>query len=216
MNPTIHNQLKNHFPAASLFAIVARVKVEASTSELRDRLIQLSSNLISNYTLENFREQENIKVSREAFKIFGRDPNRYMVSSEALYKRILQKKDLYYINNVIEINNFLSLKSGLSFGSYNLDNIKGEINYRIGSSGETLDGIGKGKIPLECLPVLCDEISPFGSPTSDSRRAMIDLPCENVLMIAYCFQANYNFTEIIEDAKSLLSKYASATEVKIL
>lgn len=56
--------------------------------------------------------------NRRAFKSFGIDPGRTRISSEALYRRVRQGKDLYQVNAVVDANNLVSLASGFSLGSY--------------------------------------------------------------------------------------------------
>ena len=82
-------------------------------------------NIKKEYTLDNLTEQINIKASRQAYKQLGKEPSRYRVSSEALIRRILQNKGLYKINNVVDTNNLISIETGYSVGSYDLEKIQG-------------------------------------------------------------------------------------------
>lgn len=61
-----------------------------------------------------------VKGSRLAYKAFGRKPGRYRVSSEALLRRVRRLDPLYRINIVVDVNNLISIQSGLSVGSYDL------------------------------------------------------------------------------------------------
>ena len=61
-----------------------------------------------------------IRGSRAAYKAFGRNPGRYRVSSEALLRRVRRGDELYHINSVVDVNNLVSVESGLSVGSYDL------------------------------------------------------------------------------------------------
>lgn len=61
-----------------------------------------------------------VKGSRLAYKAFGRNPGRYRVSSEALLRRVRRLDPLYHINTVVDVNNLISIQSGLSVGSYDL------------------------------------------------------------------------------------------------
>lgn len=58
-----------------------------------------------------------VRGSRAAYKAFGRNPGRYRVSSEALLRRVRRGDKLYLVNSVVDVNNLLSLQSGLSVGS---------------------------------------------------------------------------------------------------
>ena len=62
-------------------------------------------------------EIPGVRGSRAAYKAFGRNPGRYRVSSEALLRRVRRGDELYHINSVVDVNNLVSVKSGLSVGS---------------------------------------------------------------------------------------------------
>lgn len=171
-------------------------------------------NIKNEYTLDNLTEQINIKASRQAYKKLGKEPSRYRVSSEALIRRILQNKGLYKINNVVDTNNLISLETGYSVGSYNLAKIQGDIIFRIGKEGEQYQGIGKELINIEKLPVFVDEIGPYGSPTSDSMRAMITEDSKEILTVLISFNGKTGLEESVELAKNYLEKYANAENVK--
>lgn len=74
------------------------------------------------------------------------------------------------INSVVDVNNLVSLETGFSLGSYDLDAVGAATVFRLGREGETYAGIGKGGIDLCRMPLLADGQGPFGSPTSDSAR----------------------------------------------
>ena len=88
-------------------------------------------------------EIPGIRGSRAAYKAFGRNPGRYRVSSESLIRRVRREDDLYHINSVVDVNNLLSVKSGLSVGSYDHSKIHGPITLRKAGQGEGYEGIGK-------------------------------------------------------------------------
>lgn len=175
---------------------------------------KLIHNIKKKYTLENLTEQINIKTSRQAYKKLGKEPSRYRVSSEALIRRILQGKGLYKINNVVDTNNLISIETGYSVGSYDLAKIQGDIIFRIGKEGEHYQGIGKELINIEKLPVFADNIGAYGSPTSDSMRAMITENSEAVLTALISFNGKNGLEESVELAKKYLVKYANAKNIK--
>ena len=165
--------------------------------------------------LEDVASLPKIHDSREVYKKLGKAPSKYRVLSEALLRRILQKKGIYKINNIVEINNIISIKSHFSVGSYNVKNIKSPISLTVGEEGQKYKGIGKDLINIENLPVLCDEISTFGSPTSDSERAMITNDVKEIIMCIYSFSGEEELENHLEEAKLLLIKYADATDISI-
>ena len=78
-------------------------------------------------------EIPGVRGSRLMYKAFGRNPGRYRVSSEALMRRVRRSDPLYRINSVVDVNNLISVHSGLSVGSYDLKKVQGEIVMRRGA-----------------------------------------------------------------------------------
>lgn len=214
MNVRIDKELKENCNV-NLGCIFYNTCVKKDNSELWE---YIENNVISNiqklFTLENLTEQVNIKASRQAYKNLGKSPSRYRVSSEALIRRILQGKDLYRINSVVDTNNLISIETGYSVGSYDLENIQGDINFRIGKEGEEYQGIGKEMINIERLPVFADDIGAYGSPTSDSTRAMITEKSKQILTVLISFNGKEGLEESLELAKKYLSQYANAENIK--
>lgn len=152
----------------------------------------------------------NLGEARQAFRAFGRDPGRTRVSSEALYRRLRQGKELYRINSVVDVNNVISLETGFSLGSYDLDRLSGDLDLRLGRAGETYTGIGKDALNLENLPLLADEHGPFGGPCSDSHRAMISLESRNIFTVIYGFSGQTRLEEALALAQKRLTAFAGA------
>ena len=75
-------------------------------------------------------EVTGVRGSRAAYKAFGRNPGRYRVSSEALLCRVRRGDELYHVNSVVDVNNLISVESGLSVGSYDLEQLQGDIVFR--------------------------------------------------------------------------------------
>lgn len=157
-------------------------------------------------------ELPNLSESRLAYKAFGKDPGRCRVSSEALCRRIRQGKDLYRINSVVDANNLISLETGFSLGSYDADRLEGDLLLRLGKAGEAYAGIGKEDIDLCRLPVLADALGPFGSPSSDSRRAMITPETRRVLTVIYGFSGPQNLDAALTLACERLTAFAGAQD----
>lgn len=211
----ISEDIKAICPNATLGCIQAKVKVKNSDKELLEELDKWAKELENNLKLEDVASLPEIHDSREVYKKLGKAPSKYRVSSEALIRRILQGKGLYHINNIVEINNIISIKSHFSVGSYNAKNIESPIYLNVGQEGESYKGIGKASVNIANLPVLSDSISTFGSPTSDSERAMITNDVEEIIMCIYSFSGSDSLNEYLELAKELLVKYADAEHISI-
>lgn len=155
-----------------------------------------------------------VKGSRLAYKAFGRNPSRYRVSSEALLRRVKRGDELYHINSVVDVNNLISVTSGLSVGSYDLSKVKGPITLRKASTGEGYTGIGKDFIDMENMLVLADDEGIFGSSMSDSTRAMVTNQTQDVMVVIYCFEDSIDLEALVNEAKDAFIKYASVSDVE--
>ena len=158
-------------------------------------------------------EIPGIRGSRAAYKAFGRNPGRYRVSSESLIRRVRREDDLYHINSVVDVNNLLSVKSGLSVGSYDHSKIHGPITLRKADRGEGYEGIGKEFLDMENMLVLADDEGIFGSSMSDSTRAMVTNEATDILVVVYCFENDIDLNAVLEEGKSAFEKYAAAKDI---
>lgn len=161
---------------------------------------------------KQWNEIPGVKGSRAAYKAFGRNPGRYRVSSEALLRRVRRGDALYTINSVVDVNNLLSIESGLSVGSYDLDQIHGTITFRKAEKGEGYTGIGKDFLDMENMVVLADEEGIFGSSMSDSTRAMVKEQTKNVLLVLYCFEKDIDLLALLEKAQVYFQRFADAKD----
>lgn len=159
-------------------------------------------------------EIPGVRGSRLAYKAFGRNPGRYRVSSEALLRRVRRGDELYHINSVVDVNNLISVQSGLSVGSYDLDCITGAVTLRKAGPGEGYQGIGKDFLDMENMLVLADDEGIFGSSMSDSRRAMVTEKTKNVLVVVYCFEDSADLETILTEGKSAFETYAGAQDIE--
>lgn len=191
----------------TLGIIECTVKVMKTPKDLLTKIRLLEDTVYENKdTYLKKRQEEN----KQVYRTLGKDPNRYPNSANALIKRICKRKELYHIHNVVDVNNLISIQFGLSVGSYDIDCLEGPIRLGIAQKTDSYQGIGKDELHLENLPILKDKKGLFGSPTSDSRRAMITEKTENIMMVIYGLGENILMEEIIREAQSLLEKYCKA------
>ncbi|MGE4213877.1 MAG: B3/4 domain-containing protein [Anaerotignaceae bacterium] len=215
MKILIDEKMKQKYPNVRLGCIRYTAQVKETNAQLWDVIDHtVSPRLISEMETINVTEFKNIATSRAAYKAFGKDPGRYRVSSEALYRRIKQGKGLYKINTVVDTNNLISLETGFSVGSYDIENIDDTITLKTGLDGESYKGIGKESVNIENLPVLVDKDGAFGSPTSDSTRAMITENSKEILTVIYDFSTDYDLEGILKKSADYFAKFTSATNIE--
>ena len=135
-------------------------------------------------------------------------------SSESLYRRVRQGKALYQINSVVDANNLVSLETGFSLGSYDTARIGADIVFRLGKAGEVYPGIGKDDIALENMPLLADGEGAFGSPTSDSTRAMITQETCSCLTVVFSFSARSKLEEALALTVKRFGQYANPSHAE--
>ena len=211
---SIRPALKALVPNLVLGCISASVVVEKHNEALWQEIDQHLAHLIATIKPEQINTVQQIAAMRSAYKALGKDPSRYRGSAEALLRRVLAGKGLYLINNMVDINNLVSLESLNPAGTYDLEKITPPIELRIGAAGESYKGIGKDLINIESLPVFADAAGAFGSPTSDSERAMVRPETRKVLMVVFSFTGPEGLEYWVNRASELLRCYCGSEGIE--
>jgi DNA/RNA-binding domain of Phe-tRNA-synthetase-like protein len=159
-------------------------------------------------------ESPKILATRKGYKALGKDPARYRGSAEALLRRIISGKGFPQINSIVDMINLVSVESRLPIGLYDLAQVKGDIVFRPGRTGETYKGIGKYDLNLEDLPVFSDETGPHGSATSDSERTMVTAATRNIAAILVSFGGAEGLESSGQRLTTLLQKYGEGQEIQ--
>jgi DNA/RNA-binding domain of Phe-tRNA-synthetase-like protein len=212
---SIHPALKALAPDLALGCLSADVTAEKHNEALWREIDQHLAHLIATIKPEQINTVPQIAAMRQAYKALGKDPSRYRGSAEALLRRVLSGKGLYQVNSAVDINNLVSLESLNPAGTYDLERITPPIELRIGAPGESYKGIGKDLINIESLPVFADTAGPFGSPTSDSERAMVKLETRKILMVVFSFTGPEGRERWMQRASDLLRRYCGGEGIEI-
>jgi len=185
MVDTIH--IAKEFEGAARVGILQMdgVRVQESPEELKAMLNGLADEFARKYKDQPLGEIQTVKQIRAIFHRAGLDPTRYRPSSESLLRRAVKAKGLYFINSVVDLINYFSLKMLWPMGLYDADKLKPPITWRIGKEGETYTGIGRDPLNLAHFPLLVDEEGPFGSPISDSMRSRVTGECTRILWVTF-------------------------------
>lgn len=214
MQIAIDSALKEKLPDLILGGILTEVSVTEPDQPLLQLLDDEVKKLEQQHTPESIREMSTVKANKNAYRTLGKDPNRYRPAAEALLRRVANGKGLYHINNVVDILNLISVKTGFSICGYNHKAIEGEVKMGIGETNEPYQGIGRGDVNIEKLPVFRDDKGAFGNPTSDSTRTMVTNDTKLFLMIIIGFEGQTPIEVALDEAKDLLEKYAGGKEVE--
>lgn len=168
-------------------------------------------------SLESIKQNQIILATREAYKKLGKDPNRYRPSSEALCRRIVRGLSLYQVSSLVDLINLISLKTGYCIGGFDADKIVGHnLVLGVGESDEPYEGIGRGVLNIEGLPVYRDAIGGIGTPTSDHERTKLDLDTRRLLALFNGYDGGETIGKTVNYAQTLLSEYAHGTNFEIV
>lgn len=212
----VDENLKAAWPATHIACLYYTVDVYSKNQDLWDYYKnEFAPSLEQKLTTTNLPDMPNIGMARAAYKSFGIDPGRHRISSEALYRRVRQGKVLYQINSLVDANNLASLETGFSLGSYDISHIGPEVEFRLGLQGESYEGIGKTGMTLENMPVFADAAGPFGSPTSDSTRAMITGNTKEAMTIIYSFSGLDALEGSLSITQRYFEQYAAVVDLSI-
>jgi DNA/RNA-binding domain of Phe-tRNA-synthetase-like protein len=206
----ISHAVKTLLPELVLGCIECNVVIAEELIELWSQIETVCSTFKESCELAEVGSHPAIKASRMAYRLCGKDPARYRLSSEALMRRAVKGYPLYHINNVVDLVNLISLESGMSIGGYDAEKVSGNVIFDIGRKDEPYEAIGRGEMNIEFLPVFRDLISAFGSPTSDSVRTSVTTGTRRFLMIVVGFSGEANTRQTVEQSIDLLKKYADA------
>jgi len=214
MRVTIDEALKAKCPRTALGCVTGNVEAPAAPAglieEMQARVLEILKLPEPRVVLES----PQISATRAAYKALGKDPARYRGSAEALLRRVIAGKGLPQINAVVDVINLVSVESRLPIGLYDLANVSGDIVFRAGRAGDTYKGIGKYDLNLEGLPVFCDAVGPYGSPTSDSERTMVTSETKRVLAVIVSFGGKDGLERWVQRMTELLQRYAAGVNLE--
>ncbi|MCH5310545.1 MAG: hypothetical protein J1E57_01065 [Prevotella sp.] len=176
-------------------------EIEMTCNKFRDEL-----------TTESLKEISSIAATRRIYKVCGKDPSRYRPASEALIRRVLQKKELYHINTLVDLVNLASIVYSYSIGGFDADKFEGNtLTLGIGRKGEPYEGIGRGTINIQGLPVYRDAKGGVGTPTTDNERTKITDDTHNLMVLINGYDGNeQRVRENAEYIQTLLRKYCQS------
>ena len=144
-------------------------------------------------------------------------PGRYRPSAEALRRRLMRGIPLYQIDTLVDLINLVSLRTGHSIGGFDADKIQGAyLELGIGKAGEPFEGIGKGVLNIEGLPVYRDASGGIGTPTSDNERTKMNLGTTHILAIVNGYNGKKGLKEAAEMIQSLLNEYAESDSSELI
>ena len=192
--------------------VEAQVKNSPYNEALWKEIYEAEEHFRRHLTTESLKELPSIAATRAVYKKCGKDPSRYRPASEQLIRRMLQGKELYQIDTLVDLINLASIGFGYSIGGFDADKFVGDtLTLGIGREGEPYEGIGRGMLNIAGLPVYRDAQGGVGTPTSDNERTKITLDTTHLVVLVNGYDGNEQ--RVVDNAcyiQQLIRRYAAS------
>jgi DNA/RNA-binding domain of Phe-tRNA-synthetase-like protein len=116
---------------------------------------------------------------------------------------------------MVDVCNWCSLEFQLPYGLYDADRIEGDVELRLGVTGESYAGIRKDDVHVEGRIALADRIGPFGNPTSDSARTMVTTATTRALLVVFAPRDvdERRLAHVLDSTSSRMSEFTGCAEL---
>lgn len=211
MKVIVSNEIESVCPGFVGAAVEADVVNSEYSEALWNTIDELGCHYREKYTTESIKLIPGIDATRRVYRACGKDPSRYRPAAEALIRRMLQGKQLYQINTLVDLINLASIAYGYSIGGFDADKFHGDtLTLGVGREKEPYEGIGRGMINIAGLPVYRDAEGGVGTPTSDNERTKLSLSTTHIFVLINGYDGNEaNVCANAEYLMDLLRKYAA-------
>ena len=212
MQIIVSQEIESVCPAFVGAAVEAQVVNTPYSKELWDEIHALEDRFRQELTTESLKDLPSIAATRRVYKACGKDPSRYRPASEQLIRRMLQGKELYQIDTLVDLINLASIAYGYSIGGFDADKFVGDtLTLGVGREGEPYEGIGRGMLNIAGLPVYRDAEGGVGTPTSDHERTKMTLATTHLVVLINGYDGNeQRVTDNAHFIQNLLRKYAKS------
>ena len=212
MKVIVSQEIKTVCPEFVGACVEAEVVNTPYSEELWKEIEALGNKFREELTTESLKEMTSIAATRRVYKVCGKDPSRYRPASEALIRRVLQGKELYQRDTLVDLINLASIAFGYSIGGFDADKFVGDtLTLGIGREGEPYEGIGRGMINIHGLPVYRDAQGGVGTPTSDNERTKMMLATTHLLVLINGYDGDERrVCQNAEYIQELLRKYCQS------
>ena len=212
MNIIVSQEIESVCPMFVGAAVEAQVVNTPYSKELWDEIHALEGRFRQELTTESLKDLPSIAATRRVYKACGKDPSRYRPASEQLIRRMLQGKELYQIDTLVDLINLASIAYGYSIGGFDADKFVGDtLTLGVGREGEPYEGIGRGMLNIAGLPIYRDAEGGVGTPTSDHERTKMTMATTHLVVLINGYDGNEQ--RVADNAhfiQELLRKYAQS------
>ena len=212
MKVIVSQEIERACPAFVGACVEAQVVNTPYNEALWQEIEAMGERFRQELTTESLKDMTSIAATRRVYKACGKDPSRYRPASEALIRRMLQGKELYQRDTLVDLVNLASIAFGYSIGGFDADRFVGDtLTLGIGREGEPYEGIGRGMINIHGLPVYRDAEGGVGTPTSDHERTKMTIDTRHLVVLINGYDGNeQRVRKNAEYIQELLRKYCQS------
>lgn len=107
-----------------------------------EKVKELSDKEIKNKAGQSFTEHEIVKAWDKAHEKFGSNPNKFPPSIKSLLKRIEKGGEIPFINSVVALFNYISVKYLIPCGGDDIDKTEGNLKLGLAKGNESFIPLG--------------------------------------------------------------------------
>ena len=147
MKDVVSPEVLAKFPNYVRGVVIARgVNNDGENQKLIELLRKAEQNATQDESLQDIKNHPRIAPWRQAYSDFGTNPNKFYSSIESLGRRARRGDQLPYINTLVAIFNYFSLKHMVPSGGDDLDSADGDLRLTLAKGDEPFTPLGSDVI----------------------------------------------------------------------
>ena len=205
----IDSEVREKFPDLNIkTTTIDHVTVEPKNKDLEEFKKDFILKIRSQYSLETLKDIPELRSYRDFFWKIGIDPTKTRPASEALIRRIIQRKPLPTINTLVDSYNLASMESRVPLAAFDSEKISDDLLLRFSVKGKHFTGIAmKTPVVLQGNELVIqsgtDIIALY--PHRDADKSKITLSTTNVYIVV-CGVPGIPITQL-EYAQTVAAEY---------
>lgn len=220
----ISNKIIEKYPKLEVGIVICKDIDNSSYNEEIQKLMRnIEVEARGKIDVEKVVEIPTIAKWREIYKSFGAKPSKYRNSAEALIKRVILGNEIYRINSLVDLYNYISVKYIKTVGGEDIDKVEGDLVLDFANGTEEFIALGSNEneppkqgevVYKDNKGIICRRWNWREAErtklTEDTKNAVVVI--ENLIS-----EENGKLKKALEELKSLITKYCDANcKTKIL
>ena len=137
MKDIVSSEVLTKFPEYIRGVVIARgVNNSGQNQRLLELLKKAEDNATKDESLQDIKNHPRIACWRQAYSDFGANPNKFYSSIESLGRRARRGDQVPYINTLVALFNYFSLKHMVPSGGDDLDRVDGKLCLTLAKGNE--------------------------------------------------------------------------------